>query len=89
MVSKCANPACGIPFQYMREGRLFKFEVRTSEIEGLPGTVNSVPARQPRRKIEHFWLCGRCAGNWTLALEHHRNVVVVPLKSHQKRRAVA
>jgi hypothetical protein len=73
----------------MREGRLFKFEVRTSEAEGLSVTSNGASAHESPRKIEHFWLCGRCAGNWTLALEHHRHVVVVPLKSYQKRRAIA
>ena len=27
MVGRCANPECGIPFRYYRDGKLFRFEV--------------------------------------------------------------
>jgi hypothetical protein len=85
MLSKCANPACGTPFQYLREGRLFKFEL------GWPGaaTPHLVRDKKPARKVEHYWLCGRCAATMTLALERQQNVIVVPLKHTQTRRAAA
>lgn len=48
MVSQCANPDCGAPFLYLREGKLFAVR--------RPG----LSARQGR--VEYFWLCGNCAG---------------------------
>ncbi len=80
MLSKCANPACGAPFQYLREGKLFKFEMTPS---------GDASGKKPARKVEHFWLCGSCAATMTLALEHQQNVVVVPLKYAYGRRAAA
>ena len=84
MLSKCANPACGTPFQYLREGRLFKFEVSSS----LPAGPHIIAgASKPARKIEHFWLCGRCAATMTLTLKQQREVVV--MQRWQSRQAAA
>lgn len=52
MVSNCANPKCGKPLHYLREGRIFVFEVPT----GTDG-----PNGKRSRRLEHFWLCGACA----------------------------
>jgi hypothetical protein len=52
MVSNCANPKCGKPLHYLREGRIFVFEVPTGG-EGLND--------KRTRRLEHFWLCGACA----------------------------
>lgn len=52
MVSNCANPKCGKPLHYLREGRIFVFEVST----GAEG-----PNGKRSRRLEHFWLCGECA----------------------------
>ncbi len=52
MVSNCANPNCGKPLHYLREGRIFVFDVPTG-IEG--------PNGKRTRRLEHFWLCGECA----------------------------
>ena len=73
MLSKCANPACTTPFQYLHEGKLFQFEVSN------PGP-RLVEENSSARKVEYFWLCGRCAVTMTLAFERHRGPVVVPLK---------
>jgi hypothetical protein len=90
MLSKCANPACATTFQYLREGRLFKFELNSLE-PGGPVLVedNSFNPKRPVHKVEHFWLCGRCARYMTLALERERRVVVVPLKRSRSYRAAA
>lgn len=50
MVSNCANPKCGKPLHYLREGRIFVFDV--------PGDGDG--AKRTRR-LEHYWLCGECA----------------------------
>lgn len=50
MVSQCANPDCGAPFLYMREGRV----VAVRRGEGR------------RARVEFFWLCGACASHLRL-----------------------
>jgi len=68
MISKCANPDCAIIFD-CRQGRFFRF--RKSYPDGAaPANTHSV---------QHFWLCDRCAGIYTL--ECRRNVGVV-IKLH-------
>lgn len=57
MVSNCANPNCGKPLHYLREGRIFVFEV-SAGIEG--------PSGKRTRRLEHFWLCGACAQTMTV-----------------------
>jgi hypothetical protein len=52
MLSKCANPACLARFHYLHEGRIFKIEM---------GAVASGSDSSPAHRIEHFWLCERCA----------------------------
>jgi hypothetical protein len=51
MLSKCANPGCSEVFRYLGEGRLFQVE-RSVSPDGATKTV---------RKIENYWLCGRCS----------------------------
>jgi hypothetical protein len=54
MVHQCANPNCGKPLHYLREGRIFVFD--------LPDPDSPVPAPGGRaRRLQHFWLCGTCA----------------------------
>jgi uncharacterized protein YcsI (UPF0317 family) len=52
MVSNCANPKCGKPLHYLREGQIFVFDVST-------GSVDANGKRG--RRLEHFWLCGECS----------------------------
>jgi hypothetical protein len=54
MVNQCANPKCGKPLHYLREGRIFVFD--------LPDPNVPVPAAGGRpRRLQHFWLCGPCS----------------------------
>lgn len=52
MVSNCANPKCGKPLHYLREGRIFVFEVPMGGVD---------PSGKRARRLEHFWLCGECS----------------------------
>ncbi|MGA8531928.1 MAG: hypothetical protein WB622_19555 [Acidobacteriaceae bacterium] len=52
MVSHCANPKCAKPLHYLREGRIFVFD--------MPGTSTDKDGKRSRR-MEHFWLCGSCS----------------------------
>ena len=51
MVNNCANPACNKPLHYLRDGRVFVFEVASAQL-GADG--------KRLRHIEHYWLCGDC-----------------------------
>jgi hypothetical protein len=54
MVNQCANPTCGKPLHYLREGRIFVFD--------LPDLHEPVPTLGGRsRRLQHFWLCGPCS----------------------------
>jgi hypothetical protein len=80
MTSRCANPACAIPLRYLRDGRLFQFEVRPKfPISGpLPENQGASRAERLVRKVSHFWLCGKCASTLTLAFDALKGVVVKP-----------
>lgn len=56
MVSHCANPICNKPLHYLREGKIFLFSRKNQ-----PGDHSKLPHR-----LEHYWLCGTCAKEWTL-----------------------
>ena len=58
MVSQCANPKCGKPLHYLREGRIFVFDVSRGTADG---------SGKRTRRLEHFWLCGACSES--LAME--------------------
>jgi hypothetical protein len=61
MLSKCANPACLARFHYLHEGRIFKIET---------ATVLSDGHKSPNHRIEHFWLCERCAQTLSVVVEN-------------------
>ena len=53
MIHQCANPTCGKPLHYLREGKIFVFD--------LPEPGRSGPGGRPVRRLQHFWLCGACS----------------------------
>ena len=85
MLHKCANPECSTPFRHLREGKLF-----LAENECLPRARKR--ARSPRtsaslRRMEHYWLCGECSQQLTLAFDSEQGMITVPLKSLPARKA--
>ncbi|MBV8049992.1 MAG: hypothetical protein JOZ80_02310 [Acidobacteriaceae bacterium] len=68
MVTHCANPACAVPLRYLRDGRLFQFEVRSR-----------IQPRKLSRQVAHFWLCGMCSGTMTLTFDPAMGVQVIPM----------
>ena len=61
MLSKCANPACSARLHYLHEGRIFKLETNA---------ISSDRKGSPARRVEHFWLCERCAQTLTVVMEN-------------------
>lgn len=58
MLNQCANPACARPLLYLRDGRVFVFDVPSQ---------NGADGSKRTRHLEHFWLCGPCARTMRLA----------------------
>jgi hypothetical protein len=52
MVNQCASPTCGKPLHYLREGRIFVFDLPDPNVPGPGGRA---------RGLQHFWLCARCS----------------------------
>lgn len=77
MLSKCANPSCATPLVYLREGKVFM-------MESAPATENAkhAPGEKSKtvKRVEHFWLCGPCSANLTLARDDRDSVKIVPKK---------
>ncbi len=69
MVNHCANPQCCKPLHYLREGRVYVFDVT------LPVSANS---ERTARRMEHFWLCGVCSEAYSLEQVEDRTVRLSP-----------
>ncbi len=67
MVNQCANSKCGKPLHYLREGRIFVFDLPD------PNVPVSAPGGRARR-LQHFWLCGTCSE--TMVLEQTRDMQI-------------
>jgi hypothetical protein len=66
MVNNCANPKCAKPLHYLREGRVFVFDIESDS----PKAVH---------RMEHYWLCGACSQ--TMRLEKTADGVRTVIKS--------
>jgi hypothetical protein len=65
MFSACADADCKKDSDY-REGRLFRFHKAHRASEAPPNA----------HSVQHFWLCGKCSEEYTLAYEGLRGVVI-------------
>jgi hypothetical protein len=80
MVSNCANPKCGVPLRYLRDGRLFQFEVRA--LASVKADPDAARKRRPLRQVWHYWLCGACSSTMTLQFDQLRGLKIMPLQHH-------
>jgi hypothetical protein len=80
MVSKCANPDCGKPFKYLRDGKVIRLEV---------ADLTSSAKQRSHKRVEHFWLCGECSQTMTIKFDTHNHVQVMPREVALYRRAAA
>src|SRR5205823_4276061 len=76
MLSKCANPLCSMPFQYLRDGKVFQIELDESGLLYPPG-----PSTRKSARTERFWLCGPCSVRFTLAFDRGKGIEVRPLRA--------
>ena len=78
MLSKCANPSCSTPLVYLREGKIFMVEA-PSQLEKAEPPPSPDKSKSANR-VEHFWLCGPCSLQMTLAYDRQNGVQVIPKK---------
>ncbi len=77
MVNHCSNPTCNKPLHYLREGRIFVFDVIDPKSSALPNG-------RYLHHMEHFWLCGQCSE--TLLLEQtEMGIRVLPRVVNERR----
>jgi len=72
MVTKCANPACGEPFRYLRGGKLFLVDLLRSSA----GPGNGRPVTHQNRTAEYFWLCDQCCSMLTVVVDRNGKAAV-------------
>ena len=65
MVNHCANPQCCKPLHYLREGRVYVFDVTRFQASST---------ERGARRMEHFWLCGVCSEAYFLEQTEDRTV---------------
>lgn len=69
MVDTCANPRCAKPLKYLRDGRIYIFDV---------GSLHGEPGGKRVHQLEHFWLCGACCQNLVL-VQDRSGIHVAPM----------
>jgi len=79
MLSRCANDQCCKPFLKLREGKLFLVETDQLTKAGTSAPP-FVRARKQQRMVEHYWLCDKCATQWTLTYDRKQGVALAPLR---------
>ena len=72
MLSHCANPNCNKPLRYLRDGKVFLFSRKNSSNQDS----------NPYQLMEHYWLCGECALDWTITQDGDQGIQL----SERKRR---
>jgi hypothetical protein len=70
MVNNCANSGCAKPLHYLREGRIYIFDL--SLAEKPPAGVKRL------RRLEHYWLCGTCAETLMMIQDAQGTIHVMP-----------
>jgi hypothetical protein len=66
MMNNCANPRCAKPLHYLREGRVFVFD--------MSGNAEVGNGEKRSHRLEHYWLCGECSQKFMV----ERNTTLEP-----------
>lgn len=67
MVDNCANPKCDKPLHYLRDGRVFVFEVAGASLG---------PDGKRSRALQHYWLCGDCSHSLLVELHPETGITI-------------
>ncbi len=88
MISHCANPACALPFHYLRGGRLYRFDIRSPQVP-CADVPNSICTEKPPHAIVFFWLCEHCSSQYSLSFDCREGVKLVSLPRRATRATTA
>jgi hypothetical protein len=82
VIRKCANSKCNTEFRYSHEGRLFPFEIKSSEepCRDVPAVIYD---KKPGRATVYFWLCDLCCRRLTLRFSVRSGVSLTPRPAGQ------
>ncbi|HEX8924346.1 MAG TPA: hypothetical protein VF786_01065 [Terriglobales bacterium] len=75
MLKKCANPQCTASFMHLGQGRLFRVQRKGPKL----AESNLDATKERPAVLEHFWLCDKCAGSMTVAVDRKQIVRVIPM----------
>lgn len=70
MVDRCANSLCSERLHYLRDGKIYLFELSDSD-----------PRRGVGHSLEHHWLCGKCSALYRLEQTTKHGLHLVPKRS--------
>jgi hypothetical protein len=77
MLTQCANPLCSKPLHYLREGKVYRVEIKEEPADAsTPFLISDTGKKQNR--LQHYWLCGECTKNVTLRFDNLGHITVVP-----------
>ncbi|HEV2961826.1 MAG TPA: hypothetical protein VG649_08395 [Candidatus Angelobacter sp.] len=74
MISQCANPECNRELRYLRDGKIYPFDLS---------------AKAGGKRREHFWLCGECSKCMVLICVNQSEVKTVRSPQVRAMRQVA
>jgi hypothetical protein len=77
MLAKCSNSSCSASFRFLHSGRLFHFEKRIAHSGPETAATGFCSG------VEMFWLCERCAAEFTLVRDAELVARVVPLRAQR------
>ena len=75
MITNCANPKCGAPFRYFRDGKLFVIDRNIRSADSLPYEFDTCNGTG----VQHYWLCGACCKSMSVAVGPHNEISVVEI----------
>src|SRR5689334_18579295 len=76
MLTKCANPLCSRPLHYLRDGKVYRVEIKEEMQEN--GSNPFLVSSRRKSNLQHYWLCGDCMITMTLHFDERGNLSVVP-----------
>jgi len=76
MISCCANPSCGVPFYYLRGGRLYRFDIKSPTLP-CADVPNAICRLRPSAACVFFWLCKSCSSNFALKFDARSGLSVL------------
>ncbi|HWR37522.1 MAG TPA: hypothetical protein VN622_16795 [Clostridia bacterium] len=73
MITTCANAQCNASFGLMQSGRIFRIERPSPSASKV---AQDLLWDSSRPRIEHYWLCDKCAGQFTVVVDAEGGIII-------------